>query len=99
MHTISEPFIKDTRFKRKVTVDFEIPMGATPIQATLDFKYLKYGCTEYFFKTEKYENGSAKWVYDEELRSNFCSSCDYSTSKITPYCPECGKYMGNIEED
>lgn len=55
MHTIGKPFIPEKGIKTKkiVTVDFEIPGGATPIQATLDFKYLKYGCVEYIFDKEE----------------------------------------------
>lgn len=99
MHTISKPYLEGTQHKRDITVTFKIPSGATPIQATLDYKYLKFGCVEYWFDKEIQKSGSGRWLYDDEYQGYFCSSCEYSPGKVTQYCPECGKYMSNYMDE
>lgn len=101
MHTVSEPYIPNGSMKhmKRITVEFEIPSGANPIQATLDYKYLNYGVVEYWFDSQKQKNGSSTWISDEY--GIYCDNCETEVeeiSKITPYCPYCGKYMKNYTD-
>jgi len=36
-----------------------------------------------------------RWVYKDNLI--YCSNCNITTERITPYCPWCGKKMENFD--
>ena len=37
----------------------------------------------------------SRWIYSKTI---YCSNCNVTTERVTPYCPWCGMAMTNFDE-